>query len=206
MEPGARRVPRPPKVALCSGCGQPLVSGYGECPVCTEALDRYWQADWDALLAAEGITPGGEDERLLAQVVYAECESHPWTVVGHAMTFLRCGTCGAELGGGPADCTECHIGFGQALASEWAGNHLGLVTFNEHALHIGRWILRYPHRYSDNTLKGWRMSMPVVLTGVELPEPKTVQTMQQLIFEGRHEDAARMWEDELRRKGKPSFR
>lgn len=199
----ARRCPRPQAVKPCSLCGEPAGRNYRECPDCTDALDRIWRADWDASLAAEQIASGSEDEKLFAQVVYAEYDQHPWTVVDVAMTLMECSACGAELGGGPRDCAVCEIAFGHPMQSEWVAGQLGLVTRNEHALHIGRWVLRYPHRHSTKTLTGWRFSLPIMLTGVEPPSAKLVQLTQPLILAGREEEVARMWEEEcLRSKGK----
>ena len=53
-----------------------------------------------ALLAAEGIASGAEDETLLAQVVAADINAHPWTDVDVAHTRVSCPDCGAETGAG----------------------------------------------------------------------------------------------------------
>ena len=199
----ARRCPRPAVVTPGPQCGAPAGRHYGSCPACTDVVERIWQADWDALLTAESIARGSDAEQLLAQVVVAEFEQHPWTVVDTALTLLRCSECGCELGGGPKGCTSCEMAFGYAMAAEWKAGQLGLVSRNEHALHVGRWVLRHPHRQSEKTLTGWRFSLPVLLTGVEPPSAKLVQATQALILAGREDEVARLWAEE--RQGKREF-
>lgn len=201
----ARRCPRPQQVAPCATCGAPSGSRYGQCPTCTLAIDRIWHADWNTLLEAEGILPGSEDEQLLARVVFAEYDQHPWTAVDWAMTLIRCTSCGCELGGGPLDCTECHLAFGYALESENAGYRRGEVNRNDHAFHVGRWVIRHPHRYTVSAVNGWRLSMPILLTGAEPPSTALAQSLKRLAQEGRHEEALHLWQEEERRLGPQPF-
>ncbi|MDF2627697.1 MAG: hypothetical protein K0R39_1528 [Symbiobacteriaceae bacterium] len=161
-------------------------------------MERIWLADWAALLEAEGVAHGSADEKLLAKLVFGEAEQHPWTAVNVAMSMLTCTTCGAELAGGPTDCTECHMAFGVAMASEQAAGREGLVTMNEHALHIGRWVLRHPHRISANIVKGWQTSYPYILAGAEPPEAKAVQHATRLWnAKGDPSETIRIWEEGL---------
>ena len=74
--PAGRRVQRPQTIEPCPSCGDFLGRGYRHCPQCHEAIEAIWREDWLALLAAEGIAPGGDDERLLAGVVIAELTRH----------------------------------------------------------------------------------------------------------------------------------
>jgi hypothetical protein len=196
----ARRVPRSYAILPCPACSEPVGRNYAQCPGCTEVVDRIWLADWAALLAAEGVAPGTEDEKLLARVVFAEAEQHPWTAVNVATSMLTCGTCGAELAGGPTDCTECHLAFGAAMASEQAAGRVGLVSMNEHALHIGRWVLRHRHRISPNIVKGWQLTYPYILAGAEPPAAKAVQHASRLWNErGDSGETIRIWEEGLAR-------
>lgn len=156
---GSRRRPRPQVVTPCPLCHQPAGTSYPTCPTCYQTIELFWLADWQVLLEREQVQPGSENERLLAEVVMVESERHPWTVVDIAMTLLICPECGNELGSRYQECTACYLAFGQALASEYG------VTGNEHALHIGRWILRHPHQHSQNILTAWRGSVPQLLTG-----------------------------------------
>lgn len=185
IPPGGRRVPRPKIVEPCGTCGRPLIAGYADCRECHDALERIWLADWEALLEQEGIAAGSEDERLLAKVVLGEYERHPWTVLDIAMTLVRCDECGRELGEGYPDCGACSIAFGTSIASEFD------ATPNEHALHVGRWILRFPHRNSAAIVTAWRMTMPHILTGW-LPTTEEAQRGTALVREGRLEEARRL--------------
>ncbi len=175
---GGRRVARPSGVQLCPDCGEPLGAGYAECPNCLQAIERIWLADWSALLDREQVTAGTPDEKLLAQVVLSEFGRHPWTVVDIAMSLLRCSQCGRELGEAYSDCPECGMAFGASIQAEFD------ATANEHALHIGRWVLRYPGRHSQNAVTAWRYTMPRILTGW-LPTTQGAQRMMAWIKEGR---------------------
>jgi uncharacterized protein (UPF0212 family) len=200
VEAGGRRVARPRTVETCRECGRPVGAGYADCPVCFEAVEGIWLADWQALLAQEGIEAGTPDEKLLAQVVISEFGRHPWTVMDIAMSLLRCGTCGGELGEAYADCAECGQAFGASLASEFG------ATANEHALHVGRWVLRFPHRNSPNVVTAWRSTLPRLLTGW-LPTTRQAQSAMALIRAGRLEEVQaglRQVDEEIRgRHGSP---
>lgn len=179
-----RGLPRPTAVFLCPECGKPQATNYPQCEECYQTLEQYWRVDWQALLLREQIQPGTADEMLLAQLVTDEVEQHPWTCVDWAMTLTQCNACGQELGGGSTECTECAAAFGNALWSEIVAGRRGEVTGNEHALHVGRFVLRHPHRYPENSVTGWRLSMPGLLTGW-LPSTEKAQQSMALIKAGR---------------------
>ncbi len=42
---------------------------------------------------------------------------------------------------------------------------LQAMTMNEHALRVGRYVIRHPHRYARAIASAWRMNMPRILTG-----------------------------------------
>lgn len=153
------RFPRPRRVEICSNCRMPVGTNYPACERCFHSIEELWLADWRVLLEREGIVMASGDERLLAQVVMAESERHPFTILDIAMTLQTCTTCRSELGSRYQHCTECALAFGYALAAEHG------VSGNEHALHIGRWILRHPHQHSDNIVIAWRYTVPRLLTG-----------------------------------------
>ncbi len=182
--PSLRGLPRPTRVLPCAQCGSPQVTNYPHCAGCAQALEQYWRADWQALLEREQIPSEAADEVLLAQIVLDEVERHPWSCVDWAMTLTQCNVCGQELGGGPTECTECAAAFGNALWSEMVAGRRGEVTGNEHALHVGRFVLRHPHRYPENSVTGWRLSMPGLLTGW-LPSREDAQQSMALIKAGR---------------------
>jgi hypothetical protein len=160
-----------------------LGANYGSCSACHMAVEKYWLADWYAFLAQEQIRTGSVDEQIAAQIIFDEVERHPWTVLDVAMTWLTCATCSSELGGGPPDCSECAAAWGHTLWAEHYAGRLGLVSRNEHALHVGRMILRHPHRQSTNTINAWRRTMPRLLTGW-LPTTQTAQHYMALIKKG----------------------
>ncbi len=182
---GGRRVPRPRFVQVCAGCGELLGAGYAECDQCHDAIENIWLADWRALLHREQVTAGSPDEKLLAEIVIAEFGKHPWTEMDIAMSHLRCGQCGGELGESYRDCAECGMAFGSSIQSEFH------ATGNEHALHIGRWVLRFPHRHSKNAVIAWRMSMPRLLTGW-LPTTEGANRVMALIKRGQLEEAEQL--------------
>lgn len=178
---GGRRIPRPTHVQACAVCGEALGANYAGCPACHAAIENIWLADWGALLEREGIAPGTDEEKLLAQVVIGEFGRHPWTVMDAAMSLRRCEECGGELGEGYPECGACSMAFGAAIQSEYG------ATGNEHALHIGRWILRFPNRNSKNIVAAWRLSMPRLLTGWR-PSTDEAQRTMALIVAGRWDE------------------
>ncbi len=185
MEPtkpiGGRRVGRPAAVGPCTACGEALGTNYTACPGCHEAIESIWLADWQALLAQEGVAPGSPEEVLLAQVVVDEFGRHPWTVVDTAMSLLHCQECGGELGENYANCGQCGMAFGSSILCEFG------ATGNEHALHIGRWVLRYPQHHPPKAVAAWRLSMPRLLTGW-LPSTGDAQRVMALIKAGRMDE------------------
>ena len=163
------RVPRPVPIAVCAGCGRDRPAGYADCGRCRAFLDAWWVADWAALLEREAVAPGGEDERLLAEVVLGEWERHPFTVLDVAMTLLTCPDCGRELGSTYGDCWPCKEAFGHALAAEGNG-----ITRLDHAWHIGRWVVRHPDQHSAASVAGWSAHLPRLLAG-DLPTTAEAQ-------------------------------
>jgi hypothetical protein len=135
-----------------------------------------WQADWDALLAAEGVASGGEDELMLALVVLANLDRHPWTIVDCAMMRTRCATCGCESGGGPLACAECEAAFRAICANDFEALYDGAMTGNKHALRVNCWVLRFPHRHSPAQVAARREVTPPLLTGA-LPTTREAQAL-----------------------------
>lgn len=188
LSAAGRSGPRPTVVEVCSQCDADLGENYAICHACTNAIERYWHADWEALLAQERVAPASEDERLLAAIVVAEIESQPWTLVDYAMTLLRCSECGCELGGGSVACGECEMAFGNLWWHDQVAGRQGVMTMNEHALRVGRHILRHRHRYSKAIVTGWSLTMPRLLTGW-LPTTVEAQRGTALINQGRVDEA-----------------
>lgn len=150
---GGRRLPRPRTVQTCSACGAPLAFNYISCPACREAVERYWEADWRALLERERIPLGTPDEALLAAVIALELEmqapEYAWTIVDAALKRLFCPECEREPGTGLASCTQCTFTFGNLWGYDVTAGPQGAMTGNEHALRVGRWVVRALHRHAE---------------------------------------------------------
>lgn len=176
------RLPRPLPVTACRSCGRDRPAGYAVCAACHEAFEGYWLADWAALLAAEQVAPGSDDERVLARVVLGEWDRHPFTVLDIAMTKLVCEGCGREQGASYTTCWPCKEAFGNALAAEANGvEQPGRGAWSppatprlDHAWHIGRWVVRHPDQHSRPIVVGWTASLPRLLAG-ELPTTAEAQ-------------------------------
>ncbi|MBI1297595.1 hypothetical protein GC175_21870 [bacterium] len=69
-----------------------------------------------------------------------------------------------ELGGGPVSCGSCKFAFGNLWWHDIEAGRQGVMTMDEHALRVGRYVIRHPHRHSTVIAKGWRMNMPRILT------------------------------------------
>lgn len=188
LPPSGRRCSRPRMVECCPLCAEALGINYTYCTSCRSAINCIWQADWLVLLADEQIEPSSADETLLAQVVVAELLQHSWTVVDVAMTLVHCTAWGSELGGGPVDCGECTMAFRNVWADDVAASQQGHMTGNEHALRVGRWVLRYPHRHSQHAVAAWQLSMPRLLTGW-LPTTQQAHHLMALVKNGQLDQA-----------------
>lgn len=198
LSPAGRRLARPKTVERCLGCGACAGENYALCTACTDLIERHWRADWAALLAQEKVAAGSDDEKLLAAVVFAEIEIQPWTLVDSALTLLRCPHCGAELGGGTNECAECEFAFGNLWWHDQLAGRQGVMTMNEHALRVGRYVLRHRHRHSREIVIAWSLSMPRVLAGW-LPSTAEAQRAKALINQGRI-DEVRLWLAEVDRQ------
>jgi hypothetical protein len=188
--PGGRRVPRPDAPERCSNCGELVGRGYPECAICAERIDDLWWADWRALLDAERVQPGTDEERALAdRVRAASVGAFPWTCVDWALWLLRCTVCGGQLGSGDLGCVACAAADG----ARWAWDHQALpvaMTPNEHALRVAVAGLRAPHRHRDVAVAGWRLALPFLFAG-DLPTTKQAQRIRALLLAGRYAELAR---------------
>jgi uncharacterized protein (UPF0212 family) len=182
---GGRRISRSQKVLPCLQCGEAVGANYANCHQCHDAIESIWLADWNALLQEERVAAGSEEERLLARVVTSEFGRHAWTVMDVAMSLQRCSQCGNELGEAYQDCGECGMAFGASIQAEFG------ATANEHALHIGRWVLRYPQRHSTNVVAAWRLTLPRILAGW-LPSTQEAQQAMAMIKAGQLEQVQRL--------------
>lgn len=181
--PGARLVRRP-EAHTCGRCGALCGRWYGDCVECTAAVERLWLPDWIALLRRENLDADSLDERLLAAVVVDEQARHSWTVTDVALTRLRCNECGSELATGPLDCLPCKV----ADENRWAWDHQApwpaAMTPNEHALRVGRVVLRAPHRQKRAIVTGWGITLPFLLAGMA-PDPDLGRGVKREVDAGR---------------------
>jgi hypothetical protein len=191
--PGGRRIARPLTVEACAACGAPVGCNYPDCLACRQKVEALWWADWAALLTEEGITAGTPEEHLLAELVYAEPLRYPWTVVDVAMWQLKCPACGCDLGGGSINCPECETVFGVVDAYDMPAGYQGVMTGNEHAIRVGRWILRYPHRYNEALIRCGRFSFPILLTGAIQQTAQHLQAIYQMVKAGAMPPEARFF-------------
>jgi hypothetical protein len=182
-----RRTPRPQRVERCPRCADALGFNYHDCPTCYQAVEGIWEADWNDLLVQEQILAGSDDEDLLAQLVIAEFDDHPWTIVDMAMCRVRCEECQQELGGGPPACAACQFAFGNLWWHDIDAGRQGAMTMDEHALRVGRYVIRHPHRYSPAIACGWRVNMPRILTGW-LPDGAEARRQATVLKSGQHVD------------------
>ncbi|MBK8136545.1 MAG: hypothetical protein IPK52_12015 [Chloroflexi bacterium] len=193
--PGGRRVRRPVAVIPCPECHAPAGANYLTCPGCFHSIESLWLADWAALLAAEGIASGAEDETLLAQVVAVDINAHPWTVVDVAHTRVSCPDCGAETGGGPLSCAACKFTFENLWAYDMEAGYQGAMTLNEHMIRVGRLELRYPHRFPPGTAEIARWLMPIGLTNPAPVEPHKMQAIYAAFTAGTLTPDQTRWEN-----------
>lgn len=175
---GGRRIARPETVQKCPHCQHALGFSYRTCSTCFMAIEQFWLADWQALLAQEQVAAGTAEEKILAGVVLQEVGEHAWTIMDIAMSLQTCGSCAAVLGDAYPVCAECAEYFGYAIYSEFG------ITGNEHALHIGRSVLRSAVYHSDNIVFAWSHNMPRLLTGW-LPTTAEAQRAMALVKSGR---------------------
>lgn len=181
---GGRLYQRPNEVKICKMCGASVGQNYKNCIECYNTIENLWSLDWKDLIEKENILAGSDDEKLLAEVIVEEIDKHSWTIVDSAMKIVKCTTCGNELGGGPLDCHECSFAFENLWGYDAEAMSQGKMTYNEHALRVGRWVLRHPHRQKKNVVNGWKFSMPIVLTG-KLPSNKKAGFFKNIIDENK---------------------
>lgn len=193
-KPGGRRVQRPAAVFPCPTCHAPAGANYPACHSCYRSIEALWLADWTALLAVEGIASGSEDETLMAHVVAADIDAHPWTVVDIAHTFVSCPACGAELCGGPLTCTHCKFTFENLWAYDMEAGYQGEMTLNEHMIRVGRLELRHPHRFPAGTAEIARWLMPIGLTNPAPVEPFKMQAIYAAFEAGTLTREETQWE------------
>lgn len=161
------------------------------------AIERFWLADWDALCEREGITRGGEDERLLAALVVSDIDAYPWTVVDIALTLVTCPECGQERSGGPASCATCTLTFQNLMAYDMEAGYQGVMTFNEHMIRVARTELRFPHRYPAHVAQTAKWLMPIGITNPTRVEPYKMQAIYAAFEAGTLTQDETKWDNDF---------
>ncbi|SHE40463.1 hypothetical protein SAMN05444392_101348 [Seinonella peptonophila] len=174
---GGRLVSRPRYVEQCIDCNEPLGINYISCRACYHAIENIWLQDWYSLLEKEDIEIGSKFEKLLAEVIWGEMDQHPWTIVDSALSHLYCKVCSNELGSQIRKCYECETVYNNIWGYDYEAMGQGMMMDHEHALRVGRWVLRFPHSHSKYSVVGWKFSIPLVLTGKLPSKIEAQQTM-----------------------------
>lgn len=185
--PGARLLARPEVALPCAECGQLLGRGYSTCTACTDRVDAYWQADWEALLQRGGVAAGTPEERELAgAVVGARPGAYAWTCTDWALRLIECPSCRAELGAGDPGCLSC----AGADQGRWAWDHAGVpkaMTHNEHLLRLAVAELRAAERRRAGRVAFWRLTLPFLLVGDTFTAAQA-RRVRTLLLAGRTEE------------------
>jgi hypothetical protein len=182
---GLRQLARPEAAVACVGCGELAGRGYPECADCEERVERYWVADWLAVLDEESVAPEDLVGTVLADVTWR----YPWTCVDWALRLSECPDCGAELATGDPGCVGCAI----ADDKRWAREHdistgpAARVSGNERALRTARVVLRAPARYRTTVVLHWRLVLPFLLTG-ELAGFERNHWLRAALISGRYDE------------------
>lgn len=190
---GGRLYTRTNEVKVCKMCAAPIGRNYKSCVVCYNTIENLWSLDWEKLIEREGILAGSDDEKLLVEVIIKEIDKHTWTIVDSAMKIIKCKTCNNELGGGPIECPECSFAFKSLWGYDIEAMNQGKMTGNEHALRVGRWILRYPHRQKEKVVESWKFSMPILITG-KLPTTQMAQFFRTVINENKFDLSSKIYQ------------
>lgn len=191
---GGRLYQRPNEVKICKMCGVAIGANYKNCIECYNTIENIWSLDWGVLLKKENILPGSDDEIFLAEVIVEEIDNHSWTIVDSAMKIVKCKTCSNELGGGPIDCPDCKFALDNLWGYDSEAMYQGRMTYNEHALRVGRWVLRYPHRQKKNIVESWKFSMPILLTG-KLPSNEQAGFFKKVIDDNKFDLLNKVYQD-----------
>jgi hypothetical protein len=152
----------------CATCGDLAGRGYPTCAACATFVDRFWQADWDALDAPD-------PER----VADAPVGEYAWTCVDWALRQLRCAGCRGELAAGAPDCVGCAAA--NSARWEWPGD--------DRALRTAVVVLRTPTWHRPAVVSTWRLLLPFALTGA--PVADLVTRVRTQVLADRGEELAR---------------
>jgi hypothetical protein len=130
---------------------------------------------WAAFLEREFGGVPREQQRLIAEMVAQEPQSHEWRVYDAALDRLECAECGSRLGRGPEGCPPCDLADGFRYAAIEI-DRPGVPPGNEHAIRVNVAVLRRPHILSPAELLGRRKVLPMLIAG-GLPTTAEAQRM-----------------------------
>lgn len=147
----------------CRECGGHEYGGAPACAACRRLVDGIVEEEWDAFLRRWDAA-GGDEERLLAEMVVAEPDRYDWRVVDAALDRLVCPDCGDRLARGPAGCPPCDLAHGFRYAAI-ERDRPGVPPGNEHAIRVNVSVVRRPHVTSADELLVRRLLLPLLLVG-----------------------------------------
>jgi hypothetical protein len=105
--------------------------------------------------------PHGE---AIARAILDDPSRHLWRLVDAAMERLRCPDCGQEFGAGRRGCDACDRADGYRFAA-LEPDRPGVPPGNEHAIRVSSVVLRMPHRYPAEAVRGNELMLPLFMDG-----------------------------------------
>ncbi|MER5835163.1 hypothetical protein ABT116_31125 [Streptomyces sp. NPDC002130] len=163
----------------CAECGGYAYGGAPDCGICRDLVDGIVEEEWAAFLRQWDTTPGGTQERTLAEMVAAEPDRHDWRLVDAALDRLRCPDCGDRLTRGPVGCPACDRAHGYRYAAIET-DRPGVPPGNEHAIRVNVSVVRRPQVSSDGEVLVRRLLLPLLLAGF-LPTTEEAQRISALV-------------------------
>ncbi|MFE1249438.1 hypothetical protein [Streptomyces sp. NPDC058735] len=162
----------------CAECGGYEYGGAPACAACRDLVDGLVEEEWAAFVRRWDAA-GGEQERVLAEMVAAEPDRHDWRVVDAALDRLVCPDCGGRPARGPAGCPACDLAHGFRYAAIET-DRPGVPPGNEHAVRVNVSVVRRPEVTPPGEVLVRRLLLPVLLAGF-LPTTEEAQRMSALV-------------------------
>jgi hypothetical protein len=122
------------------------------------------------------------DDEAIARAILDDPSRHRWRLVDAAMERMPCPDRGHELGSGPRGCAPCDSANGYRFAA-LEPDRPGVPPGNEHAIRVSSVVLRMPHRYPAEAVRGNELMLPLFMAG-EMPrreqKPRLVLVLRAL--------------------------
>ncbi|MZF86111.1 hypothetical protein [Streptomyces sp. SID5643] len=163
----------------CTQCRGYAYGGAPGCAVCRDLVDSIVEGEWATFLRQWDTVAGGDQERMLAEMVAAEPHRHDWRIVDAALDRLVCPDCGGRLARGPAGCPACDLAHGFRYAAI-ERDRPGVPPGNEHAIRVNVSVVRRPQVTSESEVLVRRLLLPLLLAGF-LPTTEEAQRMSALV-------------------------